>query len=184
MKRTQKAIKLSLLYAAACCAVLGNLKAEALQPEAPEVVVTPALVVAAAIKAQVAEVTVVEAPVVEAPVVTVVMPEGPAPVVETPVERVIKIFKPFFTDTNYKVTESFKAMCFRAVAILRESTDPGIRQVADFLEQLCKKNHIMIAFDLQKNQAILKPYVDGHRGKALAQSVLLTRLKEAVNFKD
>lgn len=173
MKRIHKAIKylsLALLVSSIAMTIRAE---ETTTPVENTQVITPAVIVG-----QVAQAATVTPPVEIKPAVPTI----------SPVEEVIKIFKPFFTDKNYKVNKSFKKMCLEAVAILKTSPDKGLIQVADFLETLCNKNIVAIGMALNndQNKAMLIPLAQGTNAATalLAKDILLKRLAEAVAFKD
>jgi len=98
---------------------------------------------------------------------------------ETPEEKALAIIKPFFTDPNYEVTKSFRAMCCEVVPHLEQSPDPVLKAIAQVLKEVCKKNNpVMVGLALKKYENTIKQFI----GEMLPGNVLLARLNKALKI--
>ncbi len=140
MKRTQKAIKLSLFGLACLTSLMGMSRIQADASQSAEA----------------------------------------AHAAKSPEEQALEIIKPFFTDPNYEVNESFRMICCKVADLLRKSQDPILQELAKALTEVCKKSNAMaVGLALKKYEAAIKQFITD---ELLPGTVLLARLNKSLKI--
>lgn len=99
----------------------------------------------------------------------------------TPEDAAFAVFKPFFTDPNYQVTESFCSLCHKSIHFLEKpESQPESKKLAEALRKVCKEKNIKTIGQslIQYQNTITQGF-----GQLVGKFTILARLQKAFTFK-